>query len=309
MLKNHHQRQQADDDEKGHDDASLEPTMRVVASFGPRVRLEPPGEPLQRGPALVLVVVVVERDVGNRLAVRRRVVHFARVGRRPRQHARERVLRLFDESRRRLVGRAAVVANDVVGGERLRRQQPGVRRRRRGRNVAVVEGVVRVVTNFPIGRRERAARGRYYPQRLFGPVDVGQNVPNVVRDRGRGVVRRKDAALARGARVAVRRGVRGQRRGVAVEAAEVEHVVAQQPYAVPVAELALAQFTDRVVITVLQPLQVGLNYAFGVVLKHAMLAYVHSVFETELVGDLLLRTLTQTHDNLLFPLPQSSLVI
>ena len=52
------------------------------------------------------------------------------------------------------------------------------------------------------------------------------------------------------------------------------------------------------VVTVLQPLQVALHGAGGVAGDHAVLAHVHPVLETKLVGHLPLGTFAQTHSSL-----------
>ena len=72
-------------------------------------------------------------------------------------------------------------------------------------------------------------------------------------------------------------------------------MVAHQSHTGLGCEGARAEATVGRIVTVLQPLQVGLDHAGGVRGHHAVLAHIHPVLETELVRHLALGALAQTH--------------
>jgi len=82
---------------------------------------------------------------------------------------------------------------------------------------------------------------------------------------------------------------------VSVQAGPVKQVIAHQPHAVLTGQRSCAEPTVRGVVTVLQPLEVGLDHARRVRGYHAVLAHVHAVLKAELVGHLALGALTETH--------------
>ena len=62
--------------------------------------------------------------------------------------------------------------------------------------------------------------------------------------------------------------------------------------------LTVAEEAVRVVVRVLEPLEVALYWASGVAGHHAVLTHIDSVLETKLVSHLPLGTLAETHDQI-----------
>lgn len=85
-----------------------------------------------------------------------------------------------------------------------------------------------------------------------------------------------------------------------------EEIIANKAGCLPAGQGCAAQAAIGVVVTILEPLQVGLDDALGVIGYKAVLADVDSVFEAEQVSHLPLGALAKSHDR---PPPLSMLLI
>lgn len=114
-----------------------------------------------------------------------------------------------------------------------------------------------------------------------GPVDRGQLLSQ---RRGHGASQvgwREDGATAAGALVASRCCVSGELGSTLIEAGPVEEIITDEAGCLPSSQGYVTQAAIGVVIAILEPLQVGLDDALGVIGYQAVLADVDPVFEAE----------------------------
>lgn len=154
------------------------------------------------------------------------------------------------------------------------------------REVRGVEGL-RLRAHYLINQRKA--------QSCPGPVDCGQLLSQ---RRGHGASQvswGEDGATAAGALVASRRCILGQLGSTFIEAGPVEEIIADKAGRLPSGQGCVAQAAIGVVVAILEPLQIRLYDALGVIGYQAVLADVDPVLEAEQVGHLPLGALAKPH--------------
>lgn len=74
-----------------------------------------------------------------------------------------------------------------------------------------------------------------------------------------------------------------------------KHTIANEPHTIALLQSDAAQAARRIVVAVLQPLQIRLDDAFRMAGDHAMLAHVDAMLEAELIGHLPFGALAEPH--------------